>query len=397
MKKKLCSTLALVLSLTMLGACSAPTADPTAPAATPTPEASQPAQGPVVETFSAQYEMTGTTSAGKPKNDTFLFEGTTEDGIIKTLNFDIIRNKGLDDEYSKKDIMGYMMNVSDAEVVKTDSGWSMPALNVYGYETKYDFGQYMVYGTLETLTEESTFADMTITSYTGEVLDMDKAITVYRYFAQEGGIDLTAETLVKDLLAIQGLYQDGSFQEGKNRVSFAGYHGGRSYGEQIDAIAEHILTHNMTLEDVYTMFQTVNQQSEPIEERDTVSGATIAFVGDFQRMVYLAIHGELFEGVVTSSEQEGGTRYEVVTQGYGGEVETYVTIDSDGKIVSLSVRDSQETPEVGGKLTEENSEFIQALIAGQKDVSKVDAVTGATFTSNALIKAVQFAQEAHNG
>ncbi len=393
MKKKLCSALALTLALSMLGACSAPAADPTAPA-TSAPEVSQEPQGPVVESFSAEYEMTGTTSAGKPKNDTFIFEGTTEDGIIKTLNFDIIRNKGLDDEYSKKGIMGYMMNVSDAEVVKTGSGWSMPALNVYGYETQYDFGQYMVYGVLEELTEDSTFADMTITSYTGDVLDMDKAITVYRYFANEGGIELTAETPVKDLLAIQGLYKDGAFQEGKNRVSFAGYHGGRSYGEQMEAIEEHILTHDMTLEDVYEMFQTVNQQSEPIEERDTVSGATIAFVGDFQRMVYLAIHGELFEGVVTTSQQEEGIRYEVVTQGYGGEVETYVTINGEGKVVSISVRDSQETPEVGGKLTEENSEFIQALVAGQEDVSKVDAVTGATFTSNALIKAVQFAQEA---
>ena len=393
MKKKLCSALALTLALSMLGACSAPAADPTAPA-TSAPEVSQEPQGPVVESFSAEYEMTGTTSAGKPKNDTFIFEGTTEDGIIKTLNFDIIRNKGLDDEYSKKGIMGYMMNVSDAEVVKTGSGWSMPALNVYGYETQYDFGQYMVYGVLEELTEDSTFADMTITSYTGDVLDMDKAITVYRYFANEGGIELTAETPVKDLLAIQGLYKDGTFQEGKNRVSFAGYHGGRSYGEQMEAIEEHILTHDMTLEDVYEMFQTVNQQSEPIEERDTVSGATIAFVGDFQRMVYLAIHGELFEGVVTTSQQEEGVRYEVVTQGYGGEVETYVTINGEGKVVSISVRDSQETPEVGGKLTEENSEFIQALVAGQEDVSKVDAIAGATFTSNALIKAVQFAQEA---
>lgn len=393
MKKKLCSALALTLALAMLGACSTPAADPT-PSAVPTPGESQ---GPVVESFSAEYEMTGTTSAGKPKNDTFIFEGTTEDGIIKTLNFDIIRNKGMDGEYSKKDIMGYMMNVSDAEVVKTEAGWSLPALNVYGYETEYDFGQYMVYGVLEELTEDSTFADMTITSYTGEELDMDKAITVYRYFAKEGGIELSAETPVKDLLAIQGLYKDGSFQEGKNRVSFAGYHGGRSYGEQIDAIVEHILTHNMTLEDVYTMFQTVNQQSEPIEERDAVSGATISFVGDFQRMVYLAIHGELFEGVVTRSPQEGGTRYEVVTQGYGGEVETYVTIGEDGKISAISIRDSQETPDVGGKLTEENSEFIQALIAGQEDVSKVDAVSGATFTSNALIKAVQLAQEAHKG
>ena len=390
MKKKLTAlllTAGLALSLT---ACGSKTPDPTPTPDAPTPSPSE-AAGPVVENFSAEYEMVGTTSAGKPKNDTFIFEGTTEDGIIKTLNFDIIRNKGLEGEYSKKGIMGYMMNTSDAEVTKTESGWSLPHLDIYGYEEKFDFGQFMVYASVENLTEDTTFGELTIASYTGEVLDMEKSLTVYQYLASEAGITLTAETPVKDLLAIFGLYKDGSFQEGKNRVSFAGFHGGRSYGEQIDAIVEHILTHNMTLEDVYTMFQTVNQQSQPISERDTVAGATIAFVGDFQRMVYLAIHGELFEGVVNTTSVEGGTRYEVVTQGYAGEVETYVTIGADGKIVSISVRDAQETPEVGGKLTAENSEFIQALIAGQDDLTKVDTVSGATFTSNALLKAVNFA------
>ena len=147
----------------------------------------------------------------------------------------------------------------------------------------------------------------------------------------------------------------------------------------------------MTLEDVYTMFQTVNQSAEPILERDAVAGATIAFVGDFQRMVYLAIHGELFEGVVNTTSVEGGTRYEVVTQGFGGEVETYVTIDGEGKITAITVRDSQETEDVGGKLTAEGSDFLQALIDNQDDLTKVDTVSGATLTSNALIKAVDYA------
>ena len=95
--------------------------------------------------------------------------------------------------------------------------------------------------------------------------------------------------------------------------------------------------------------------------------------------------------MVNTTAVEGGTRYEVVTQGYAGEVETYVVINAEGKITSISVRDAQETPEVGGKLTEENSEFIQALIAGQDDLSKVDTVSGATLTSTALLKAVNFA------
>ena len=88
--------------------------------------------------FSAEYEIVGTTSAGKPKNDTFIFEGKTTDGIITELNFDIIRNKGLEGEYSKKDIMGYLMNISDAAVTKIGDGYELTNLGINGYETKFD-------------------------------------------------------------------------------------------------------------------------------------------------------------------------------------------------------------------------------------------------------------------
>ena len=50
---------------------------------------------------------------------------------------------------------------------------------------------------------------------------------------------------------MHGLYADGSYQEGSKRISFAGYHGGRSYGEQMAAIEAYILENKMTLEDVY--------------------------------------------------------------------------------------------------------------------------------------------------
>ena len=197
---------------------------------------------------------------------------------------------------------------------------------------------------------------------------------------------------MKDLLALHGLYADGAFAAGSNRVSFAGYNGGRSYGEQIDAIVAYILANQMTLEDVYEMFRTVNQASTPIPERDVVSGATITFTGDFQRMVYLAIHGELFQGVVNVTENEDGSVVkEVVTQGYGGEVETHVTLDAEGRVTAISVRDAQETDGIGAVLTADGSEYIAALIAGQDDLDAVDAVTDATVTSDALKQAVEFA------
>ena len=352
-----------------------------------------------VETFAAEYEMFGTTSAGLPKNDTFIFEGETTDGIITKLNFDIIRNKGEADEYSKKDIMGYMMNVSDATVEEAEDGLKLTTFTVYGYDPAFSDGdayyaQFMVNASCDALTEDTLFQDLTFNDMArpDNAVTLDKALIVYGYLGREAGLELTGETPVKDLLALHGLYADGAFAAGSNRVSFAGYNGGRSYGEQIDAIVAYILANQMTLEDVYEMFRTVNQASTPIPERDVVSGATITFTGDFQRMVYLAIHGELFQGVVNVTENEDGSVVkEVVTQGYGGEVETHVTLDAEGRVTAISVRDAQETDGIGAVLTADGSEYIAALIAGQDDLDAVDAVTDATVTSDALKQAVEFA------
>ena len=354
-----------------------------------------------VETFSAEYEMVGTTSSGAPKNDTFIFEGETTDGIITKLNFDIIRNKGKEDEYSKKGIMGYMMNVSDATIEATEDGFKLTTFSVYGYDPDFADGdayyaQYMVTASCDALTEETQFQELAFVDMArpDNAVTVEKALIVYGYLAREAGVELAPETPVKDLLALHGLYADGAFVAGSNRVSFAGYNGGRSYGEQIDAIVAYILENQMTLEDVYEMFRTVNQASTPIPERDAVSGATITFTGDFQRMVYLAIHGELFQGVVNTTENEDGTVVkEVVTQGYGGEIETNITLDAEGKVIAISVRDAQETDGIGAVLTADNSDFINALIANQDALDELDGVTGATVTSNALKQAVQFALE----
>lgn len=354
-----------------------------------------------VETFSAEYEMVGTTSSGAPKNDTFIFEGETTDGIITKLNFDIIRNKGKEDEYSKKGIMGYMMNVSDATIEATEDGFKLTTFSVYGYDPDFADGdayyaQYMVTASCDALTEETQFQELAFVDMArpDNTVTVEKALIVYGYLAREAGVELAPETPVKDLLALHGLYADGAFVAGSNRVSFAGYNGGRSYGEQIDAIVAYILENQMTLEDVYEMFRTVNQASTPIPERDVVSGATITFTGDFQRMVYLAIHGELFQGVVNTTENEDGTVVkEVVTQGYGGEIETNITLDAEGKVIAISVRDAQETDGIGAVLTADNSDFINALIANQDALDELDGVTGATVTSNALKQAVQFALE----
>lgn len=393
--KKILSVMLAIAVIFSMTACSSTTPTETVE---PTESASTTTE------FSAEYEMEGTTSAGVAKSDTFIFEGTTdENGIIKTLNFDIIRNKGTEDEYSKKDIYGYEMNVADFTVEEVDGAFNLTQLSSSGwivYDETAGGVQYWVNATCEGITPETTFGDLTVTNFGGgEELSPENALKSYQYLADEIGIELSADTKLIDIADAFGLVQDGNFVAGTKRLSYAGFNGGRSYGEQIDAIVDYILANNMTLEDVYNMFKTENQQTTPIEDRDLISGATITFVGDFQRTVYLAMHGELFQGVVNQSTTDGMTTMEVVTQGYAGEIETHVTFDdATGKIVSVAVRDDSETPELGGVLTAEGSEFLTALVEYQDDLENTDLVSmsTSTFTVNALIDAVKYAIEAYN-
>lgn len=353
--------------------------------------------------FFAHYEIVGTTSSGKEKKDTFVFDGETTDGIITKLNFDIIRDKGSKSEISKKNIMGYLMNVSDGEILKNNDHFVLKTLSVYGYDPKYGqnkFAQFMINASINKLTTETKFKDLTFTDLALSNKDkivavpLEKALIAYQYLAREVGINnLNADTLVKDLLVKHELFKNNQFIVNKKRISFAGFHGGRSYGEQISAIEKYILENKMTLDQVYNMFKTQNQADTPIDKRDVIAGATIAFVGDFQRMVYLAMNGKFFEGVLNSNNKNGQTVIEVVTQGYAGEIESNITFDQSGNIVDFLVRDHQETKDVGAKILKNDSEFIQSLIKNQKNLEKIDVVAGATMTSKALKKAIEFAQK----
>lgn len=95
----------------------------------------------------------------------------------------------------------------------------------------------------------------------------------------------------------------------------------------------------------------------------------------------------------TAEQTAGGTKgkagvYEGKARGFGGEVTATVTLDENGKVTDLSVEGPDETPKVGGAAIET---LVAAILeAGSPDV---DGVTGATYTSDAVINAVNGALE----
>lgn len=76
------------------------------------------------------------------------------------------------------------------------------------------------------------------------------------------------------------------------------------------------------------------------------------------------------------------TSYTATAEGYGGDITVEVKVSKDGELQEVNVDAASETPEIGGAAADE----IVKEIAESKSLS-VDTVTGATVTSEAVIKA----------
>ena len=81
--------------------------------------------------------------------------------------------------------------------------------------------------------------------------------------------------------------------------------------------------------------------------------------------------------------------YEGAAQGFGGEVKAALTIDEQGAITSVKLSGENETPAIGGAALET---LETAILSAQG--TEIDAVAGATITSNAVKEAATAALQA---
>lgn len=96
-----------------------------------------------------------------------------------------------------------------------------------------------------------------------------------------------------------------------------------------------------------------------------------------------------------------GYAFTLTSNGYGGLVKSVVGIDVNGKITAVEITDvANETPGLGQNAAKPDftnrfvgkSEEITVVKSGAKE-NEVQAVTGATITSNAVTKSVNLAME----
>lgn len=90
--------------------------------------------------------------------------------------------------------------------------------------------------------------------------------------------------------------------------------------------------------------------------------------------------------VIDSSGKIIGVAFTASAKGYAGEIKTLAGMSNDGKIAAIKIISHNETPGLGSRITAAN---FTDRFKGKDDLSKVEAITGATISSKAVIDSVR--------
>ncbi|MGI6730407.1 MAG: RnfABCDGE type electron transport complex subunit G [Anaerovoracaceae bacterium] len=110
---------------------------------------------------------------------------------------------------------------------------------------------------------------------------------------------------------------------------------------------------------------------------------------------FTPIEGELLEGIadVYNADNNSGVVVTAIERGYGGAMTVMVGIDNDGKVTGVKILQHTETPGLGTKaMTEEHlSQYLDkaSVSTGGSGEDNIDAISGATLSSNAVYRAVE--------
>ena len=102
--------------------------------------------------------------------------------------------------------------------------------------------------------------------------------------------------------------------------------------------------------------------------------------------------GEIF--IVYEGDNIAGYTFIAVGNGYGGPINILVGMNTDHTLRDMEVLSHTETPGLGSKIIEEpfTEQFVGLVadeIALSRDGGKIDAITGATISSRAVVSAIQ--------
>lgn len=112
----------------------------------------------------------------------------------------------------------------------------------------------------------------------------------------------------------------------------------------------------------------------------------------FPEMSEYKIDGEVY--IIYQDSEKAGYAFLASGSGYGGDIDILVGLDNDFNIKNISILSQTETPGLGARITESTfTDQFKGLSAGEvalrADNGKIDAITGATISSRAVVDAVR--------
>ena len=156
---------------------------------------------------------------------------------------------------------------------------------------------------------------------------------------------------------------------------------------------------------------TIDKNNRTYQEVLSTAGSFSEVEGSAEKIAELAVSGELdgFGGVAIESVLEGMDESGAVVghvinsmsnDSYGGAVKISVGFDADGTITGVGIREINDTPGLGLKAKEadfrdqyvgKNVDVLTVTKMGASAENEIDAISGASITSNAVTNSVNAA------
>ena len=156
---------------------------------------------------------------------------------------------------------------------------------------------------------------------------------------------------------------------------------------------------------------TIDKNNRTYQEVLSVASSFIEVEGSVEKIAELAASGELagyggvaIESVLEGTDASGAAVGYVINSlsndSYGGAVKISVGFDADGTITGVGIREINDTPGLGLKAKEpkfkdqyigKNVDTLVVTKTGASADNEIDAISGATVTSNAVTNAVNTA------
>ena len=140
------------------------------------------------------------------------------------------------------------------------------------------------------------------------------------------------------------------------------------------------------------LLMVVNSLTSSIVESRRVEEITGILENIFPEMSKYELEDEVY--IIYEDGEKAGYAFMASGSGYGGNIDIMVGLDSGFGIKGVSILSQTETPGVGNKITESSfTDQFKGLsasdIALKSEGGKIDAITGATISSRAVVNAVK--------